>query len=73
MKQQNNLWGAVVQYLRNQDEIRVDSLTWQMCLAANRPNPKSRANKARRIEPAKLEETVKSQCQKQEYSVQSTG
>jgi hypothetical protein len=70
MKQQNSLSGVVVRHFRNQDEIAVDHLPWQLHLVANRSNPKSGANKARRAELARSEETVRSRSQKQEYSVQ---
>ena len=73
MKRQNSLWGVVVRHLRNQDEISVDCLPWQMYLVANRANPKSGVNKVRRIKLARSKETVMLQSQKQEYSVQSTG
>ena len=73
MKRQNSLWGVVARHLRNQDEISVDCLPWQMYLVANRANPKSGVNKARRIELARSEETVRSRSQKQEHLVQPTG
>jgi hypothetical protein len=67
MKRQNSLWGVVAQHLHNQDEKGADCLPWQMNLVANKPNPKSGVNKARRGELARSEETVRSRCQKQEY------